>query len=1642
MHANQIDTIIDNILNVLYVDHLSKDKTFNKIISDKNLNLPEHIERINTFFDKFMKGVDTAEIAKLVNNKQNVSRIVDIIRKYLAYYYFIMIGFHFKGDIKTYRNNVIQLSKMQENLATYVEGFYNTDSNYKLILFFKLIKQIEEYLLMSDFQKKTITDDKYAQAIELLEQYGTDYVTNYLLDIIETNDTKKIAVNAHNLIKTIVFGEIYMKNDRVSVYAILNEEEELDTEHIYIDVVIEDDKDQDIGHYINTFSEYGEDMALDVFKLEKEMSQDTAIDMEHFTNNLLSFDFITAIADDYLRYHRDTHTSLNNETLNIPLVADSKQKNIQLLLQNKRKKENTRANVIINKVEAIANIYSNVVKNNQSLKEEIDKYFDNPFYYRKATIFNYLEELQVMTKIENLGERVARANEYYAELQFINSHAYFNFNEFKKYGVHVNIANDTPINIIRYSNIEHMDTMSDIMIDSRTGPNNYIVDLVGLSFIPFKDRALTCMNKSQLVNIADVTINNANNKKQSATSPFDKFLLLIQLCYIDTIVVDYYNKYYIRHDYKAIRNANPSLVDKVIYWIYDVEKDTFQADKYVSTTGQHGTIQLMNRVLWNNINDMLKNKLIQVIKDVHDVRIVDVYRIIVLFRKYTKLQLSNYEEYEILVSWYLRNIAISKLSVTEELEPIELPSYQSKGVVTRDIINVDMTNPTKVQEFIDVEERRKTGSVGKIKRDERCIHELELDNINSLRGGDFKKYNEALTDFIEKYVVETMYLDKACKICGQLLPFEEWVQHGSYDNASGRFITSYMPVNVQLADITEYSDYDLIISWMDKLLDRIDLIMGITMFDHTKEQKHSKKLFIKNVVDIVIRHNSVHMEKHVPEEKRLEYFSKHFGISKDLDSLYFFLLNNSILDMSDAANSTNIDEKYITQNNLVLYVLLMYITELNGAQIVTSAFNKYANVYVYFKHGATFFNNIYLKKNTSNDDTVPITDYPVLCYLLFIIAIMINSNGLWKTTRESNRKIDPYTMKIIINTMVALINSIAISAGNHPDDYIYRLVTSKIYTGLGNTFRRNEIIDALKRNQAKFSPKLEKTGSQSSKIDTIIINDSLGTATKGGPLPTNKVTMGIAFDNKDHYIYHYTETVTNLTNCPDGRYYAWKTKDSEVNISNCKVNVSEADGTIDRTEEAYYMNLRLVANKKCITGQLHDFSQGNVCLLCKKTKDHTYTKDELDKLMDGINKRYNDKVDDTINQRKQLWQEDMDSDIESDGIIESVKEKYKLDISKAGGLEQYISQFIDILRDYIGVDVNLSDESFPVYLDRSTYIITYDHEGVPYEPRLILHDADIKLIPNHPVYHVDILSYVTGKTTVFYSAHSLILVGYKEQHKDYVHINSSIISMIVSFSVKKQLEYMGITSEYVDIANMRKQKRNIYSDTNEIDNYILNDIRRLANNNIKKAIDKIISIIFTTRYNDINDDVKGSEIDIDPEVEKLVTKYGGQFKQGVLKLVDDMFTQWQDIRYGLNSASVQFENSNDAENTYINMPFVIKNDESRNILLYYLVNQLRNVFDRNIDTLAKTNFAQLFVNIIMYTYHTFDNTYWKNKLEIKRFEQIISDPAIVRDILSKEYYKKLQKESGEITDEKQDLLEQGEALDIDVSFETDVVEDD
>ena len=1675
MYVNQIDNIIDTVLDKLYLEGLSHDPTFKLIIENKKIDYVEYRDKINEFIQNFMKTIDINEIQKLINNKENLARIIDIIKRYIAYYYFLTIGYYYTGTIKEFRNNLIQYSKLQESSAFTIKNFFDTENNYQIIKFYKIIKEVSKIITMTDLQKKTLNPLEVKDSLAFLNSLGRNYIDNYLLMLVKRGGGDEVEINVHNLIKTIVFGEIYRNQERNFVFEIVNDIEEDKHEYIYIDIVVTTDDITDFDSFRQIFigDENVNVMAQNLFELVTLSSRIVPLMSMEFKNNNLFRLGIVPIVDDFLRYHRDSEKldTDNEKTFFMPPVSTNNAKNIQLALlyQQRKKKENTRAQLIVNKIDIIQDYYSLNIKNNPELKKDIQKYFQNPLSYRKAILHNYLDEVKVIKKILDIGKKLIEGYEYFLELLYTVSHAYFNFKDFQKYGTSINLENDLPINMLRYNNIENINQMTNLELDMHTGISDSTISLVGLATGPIIDGPIQCVKKSDLVNIRGLPITYMKEGKKitrNTQNGYKAFMAILKYFYVGTINFSQETHFQLINDFEEIQKLNPNIVRKVIYWVYDVNEDLYKMDAYedLKSYNFQEIIKFMNSKIHDKMSAFLHRRLLALIKKNDHLNMSKIELLIELFSKKYRLFLSEGEKMEMIIKEYLRREkgvpeGIAKIGPADM---IPIPKFTPRIHISSFLIRIDMANPLHPKEHIKLEAYTNIEAHSKefldsitSRAETKCQHENEWNEIQKLKGENLNKYNSEMTQFLEKFAIETNELDFICRICGQILPIKQYVQDGKFDNNTQKFVTIYLPLDIALEDVKEYAKYKLIIRHLDGLISRISLMTGTNMLVGPSIQtKQKRKALVKNIVDLFVKHNTINLkQKQGGDASRADFYAKKFNIDKDLDSLFFFELDDSMFNFSPSNSEVNADLNRFKFNNLMLYFILIFMAELNGTQIAMMYSDKRANIYTYLKYGPKLFGDLLLRKNINNSETVAITKYPVLCYLIFLISYFLVKYGLWYYPSANLKSYNPIIIKIIINSLVDLFNSISIEAGKMPNDYIYLLSTSKLYAQLNNTFRNSDIINVLKRNHIKWSTDKLQVPIMTDEdiIKTYYLSNPPVIIRPTRKIPNYKLTSGIIFDRPDQILYNGHDRCTDVTNCPYGSYHFWISRQKGAECIFCQEKGADATGTIDRSTENYYYIMNKVANRRCLEGTVHNFvSNGKelVCTIChrKKTEIFTivdtndlsinlkesqkqnivnsilekfhreikesYTRQDLDRLASNLNKLEDIQTKKALEEVAAFNKAEAEIKAKKEALVQNLMAEYQAESGDKlfGQIVVLSNKLIKMLEELIGVNVNLDIDKYPVHLTDDVYIIDHSYDGSLLQEPLILFQKDQRVIfkEDNPFFKTDVYYYSDNRTQidVYYHAVTLKLLGYREKHKDYVRSDKTNNYLKINASIKNRLLSIGYQTKYIDIGKAFELNMKSIKDADKNYFQILDSLIRDHILKIRSSIDKMSSILYKIKNyvpQDSTSQPPSSIVHSAQQMETLVSKYGKLIKDLSLGENDDAMNDWNYIRSSFTYKPINWRETNvrPTEKMYVSSSLISYYDVSSNLMMYYLINELVKILKSNPERITKTNIAQLYIEMINYIYNLYNMDKYLGSFDLKRFMYILNGSGLMIDILEK-----------------------------------------
>jgi hypothetical protein len=1646
MYVNAVDEQIDGILNNFFVA-LIADPTFIKLVDEQISNFVAYREQINEFIKNYVATVDTPELERLVNNQNNLKQIMDIIMRYVAYCYFLSLAYYYPGTAKEFANNIIQYSAQQEKSTFKIPNFFDSVNNSQLLKFFDIVKNASEYLLMTPAQKEVANQYKFADTIAFLKQFGDDYVNDHLL-IVDRTDPANVTVSvyARNLIKTIVFGEIYQNQEQTIVFKILNEIEESEGEYKFIDVVVENDVRTDLQSLTALLAGQrgAENLASDLFNLLMESENITELESVETKNSklLVCLPYTHPIVDDFLRYHRDTDHIDTSSAFNPPILTLNNAKNVQaaLLYQQRKKKENTKAQAIVTKLDAITDLYSNLL--DPKGKADVLKFFQGFLSNRKVVTHNYLEELKVLGKIIKQGRNAVDSDEYLLELQYITNRAYFPFKDFKSYGAGIYLEQPETVNVVRFSNIEFQQQGQTQPLELHTNIHEETINVVGFTIGPFSRRynPIECISKNNTVDIRTLNFSYTKpdsptvyNVKAKSSNGYTLYKKIVKHAIINTLYMD--ENLELRNDFTEILKLNPSLNSRVIYWVYDPDLDTFNLDTYETAKARNfqETIKLMNTIIYASIQKALRSRLALLIRTsgtgIPDNNLPpwdksQLIQMVQIFSDKMKLNLTEDEKSDFIVQNYLQVLTVQPSSIVTytEDEQVEPPTYTHIEKPSAHIIKVDFHDPTMLKQYSRIEAHSQEAR-DRVKNQgprRKCEHENAWNAVQRLISGNLNDYNIAVSGFLDRYVIETTKSDYNCKVCGQMLPMRSFVQDGTFDPVTQKFIAAYAPIDTPLQEVTGYDKYATIIAWLDNKITQLSLITNTNVYVGVNLQARQKrKLLIKNTIDLFVKHSQTNMRKKQNAIEREAYMQSKFGVDPNLDVIRFFELSDDIVDVGPDVVSEDLSIKRFKRNNLLLYLLLLFIGELSGAQISLMTFDKIANIYTYMKYSQKFFGDLKIRRSVNGSETVLITDYPILCYLLHSLSYFYSRYRIWGSDKPITKVYDPIQAKVIINSFVDLFNSISVDAGRQLGDYVYSLNATKMYTQLNQVFKNGDIVEILSKTHDRYGDGTQRSTTLIYKvpeqIEPIIIGETeLPPLVKDCPL-SYKIGKSISFYNLAARVYRITNTYTAITNCPQGTDHDWKLKGTETICNICGEKAAEVSASTIRLEAVFYYKMGLVAkNLRCLAGTLHNFEQINnqeICTICHRPKNDTYTNAELNKLAANLDKLETAAAQKLLRKLSDFKILNSRYELQKETAFEALSKNFTKAVGKSSGpYKDMIAKFTGLLQQIIGGNVNLTDGKNPIYVQDDVYVISVGYDGTVLKRPITFTFKEKRVIfeENNPFFKMDVYYYVDNSVQigVYYDAITLAYIGYKPKQGAYEHGVQKNNYLKIIPSVKKMLETIAYVSNYVNIG--AKSSNDAIgagpSESNEIlfkslDNTIIDHIQKM-----KYVVDRFANIFSKTKH--IDSDPEGEVVQDDfkletvQSVEKITNKYG--------KLLNsipfhNIFFDWQVLRNNFTYEPVDWASTTIAtllQNTNkVNVDQINYYDTTSTKIMFYLLESMTKLLEEQTNHTNKTNLAQFYIDVIIYVYNIFNTDSYKNDMAIKRFQFLLNGSNVMVDLL-------------------------------------------
>lgn len=1535
IYINSIDECVDNIIDSFNFDILDDKKIKKEIRSTDYI-----LNKFNVILEKTNKLIDEKvikyKINDIVTNTDNYKKIIDILTDYVLLYFFFNLSSYLQLD------TIINLLNKLSN--KYQINFFKNKYLAQYSIYYEYIKDyhtVFENLSAIGIGNKNKIDqqfvDQYKHIVSSINAIGEDIILQI---------TKDKEYLDHNILKIIIFREIYLKEDKLLILKILESEELNSAEFKYIEIV---DSKYDMIDYATIESLFDikdikKGLAEEVYQMVNDYEmikfiRDFNIDTK--INYLFSKGILIPITDEFLRYHKDSELYDKSSSSS---KIDPKEK--------VTKKGDTKIRYIVTKVNKVKDYYNPKVQADPTLKSEIEKYFYQPLMYRKAIIINDLEEVSILRKLELQGKLMTEANEFYEDLKQIRTYPYIEFKFTNKDSFSFK-ANST-VDAIRYCNFEYK--------DDPKFPN------IGKTELQY--RVINDTMKANIVGVAMPRFNLVDNKHT------------IIPCHQ---VKDTYNVSKLHNNSFAVISrklrklfSNDKKYSKLLYWLFDRKNDTIKLELFdnINLLPKDDYIKLLLGKIYDEIvnitYDMAFNK-------INSYQYIDMNTARNILRNLeSKLVLipRQSRQYAEIMKFIYYIKAISKIDIYDKNEDkifgvdsqfIKLPKIVLEKIALH-IIHISKTE--LLTDKTDESDMYEGFS---------CQHIITWGNILRFKKTDPNKFNQELYNFIKKYVTENKDGDFVCKSCYQMVDLRKYTTE--IYPGSDSIAISY-GLETELETIPEYTKYTRAIKNMEKILEKICYSSNISYFVGAGQQiKFRRQEVIKNIIDIIdIQYKTLYSKEANARKERFEKAIKKYGSS--MSNFFLFKLENDIFTYS----SKETDKfKLFKMNNILTYMLIEILIEINLSQILYFPFDKLVNYFLFTKFGFNLFDNLYIRISNKND-IAPIKNYKLLCYVIYYISGIYSKFNMWYADNIPFKpnNINPQIQRLVIHTFVDAINSILEVNTRENKHYLYNIFATKFFNKLNSVYNNNSSKDVIDKLESLNKKKVVITSDKKLKYNVSSVD-----AIPLHPYKDDKFMMISSLGVR-----------TSVASYPNVKFTYDKIKDPTAEDL-------LGDKKIKEISDNLYMETLL----KIATLYNTDGVRRNVQLSMEDVKKLDI--EELKRITNASRNMRLKNINKDVKKTEQKLERIEMQNIKNKQYVDELKKKFN------GEIEQVIEKFVDQLESLIGTNVNINNNDY--YLKTNAYVIDHDYQGNKKTATILLEtDKKMRFKKDDAIFGQDIYYYddTINNVTLYYSATERYLVGYKESSKDFVKVYNTDCYLKIHYSLLNQLKFLGFN--YINYS-ISKQTKNI--------NEYINNILRIRLQNLKNTLSDVQQIIYQVKNNFsgsyLNPIAKLYQTKI-----KSINTYDNDgeriFKDWNL-LNNSLFYEQININTNVNIKTMPNKKQ------YIPAETLLKFMTNDDIILYYIIEQLTMLLNINPDNHTKANLAYMIVNIIFQLFRNFTN--FENAfydINVKKFYHYISSKAEVSEIHDEVDISKMSEEDLEKYKEQKDIdKESWDAIDAD-----------
>ena len=188
MYLSKIDDLLDKLIDDFFSVKI-KEQKFQKILNETNF--VKFQKELNDILKSYSVQMNLSDIKDFFKNSEVQIKITETIKRYLALYMFLYIGYFYTNADSTYMNNIVEFTKNQSEYQYKIENFFNSESNSTIIKYFQMIKKLLNYIQADTPQKKDVLNTRpdYVEIIKFKKDLTDDYFKMAYYDVKDKNRT-------------------------------------------------------------------------------------------------------------------------------------------------------------------------------------------------------------------------------------------------------------------------------------------------------------------------------------------------------------------------------------------------------------------------------------------------------------------------------------------------------------------------------------------------------------------------------------------------------------------------------------------------------------------------------------------------------------------------------------------------------------------------------------------------------------------------------------------------------------------------------------------------------------------------------------------------------------------------------------------------------------------------------------------------------------------------------------------------------------------------------------------------------------------------------------------------------------------------------------------------------------------------------------------------------------------------------------------------------------------------------------------------------------------------------------------------------------------------------------------------------------